>query len=546
MLYIELLQRMSLIALSAYLFTRMKTFKNIIQCNTNKKDKLLMILFFSFLSMIGNYLGIAIVDNALANIRPIGVIISGYIGGPIVGTVVALIAGWHRYTFGGFTALACAIASFFEAMTGYLFSKKLSNYEFSIRAALYSGVCAEIIQFAIVLLIAKPFEKALLLEKIIILPMVLINTLGVVIFIAILKDVKNDLLNSETAQTFKALRIAKQASYYMKNGFESENVEKFIDEIHNVSNILGIFISNEEEFLGRKNINIEKETLNNWIKLLIESDILKYKLFFENNDIQKKYPIIISPIRVNNKYRGSVGIKIKSKYEIENYFNLCEELSDLLSNEIKIYELNKLAQQAMEANYKALIVQIHPHFLFNSLATIASLCRTNPEKARSLILELSNYFRTTLKRNEDFISLEEELDFLTSYLNIERARFGERLSINIDIEDGLSHIKVPVFILQPLIENAIKHGILPKIEGGTMNLIIKEKEDNILFSVKDDGVGMSENKVKNILLYNNDGIGMKNVNERLKLLYGDKSKLNIKSALNEGTTVYFQIPKERL
>lgn len=136
--------------------------------------------------------------------------------------------------------------------------------------------------------------------------------------------------------------------------------------------------------------------------------------------------------------------------------------------------------------------------------------------------------------------------FLTSYLNIERARFGERLSINIDIEDGLSHIKVPVFILQPLIENAIKHGILPKIEGGTMNLIIKEKEDNILFSVKDDGVGMSENKVKNILLYNNDGIGMKNVNERLKLLYGDKSKLNIKSALNEGTTVYFQIPKERL
>ena len=85
-----------------------------------------MILFFSFLSMIGNYLGIAIVDNALANIRPIGVIISGYIGGPIVGTVVALIAGWHRYTFGGFTALACAIASFFEAMDWIFIFKK--NY----------------------------------------------------------------------------------------------------------------------------------------------------------------------------------------------------------------------------------------------------------------------------------------------------------------------------------------------------------------------------------------------------------------------------------
>lgn len=545
MLYIELLQRMSLIALSAYLFTRMKTFKNIIQCNTNKKDKLLMILFFSFLSMIGNYLGIAIVDNALANIRPIGVITAGYIGGPIVGTIVALIAGWHRYTFGGFTALACAIASFFEAMTGYFFSKKVSNYEFSIKGAFYSGICAEIIQFLMVLLIAKPFEKALMLEKIIILPMILVNTLGVVIFIAIVKDVKNDLFNSETAQTFKALRIAKQASYYMKTGFKSENVEKFINEIHSVSNILGIFIANEEEFLGKKNINLKKETLNNWINLINECDNLTYKLFFEDNDIKEEYPIIISPIKVNNKYRGSIGIKIKSKYEIKNYFSLCEELSDLLSNEIKIYELNKLAQQGIEANYKALIVQIHPHFLFNSLATIASLCRTDSEKARSLILELSNYFRTTLKRSEDFISLEEELDFLTSYLNIEKARFGERLSINIDVEDGLSHIKVPVFILQPLIENSIKHGILPKIEGGTMELVIREKEDYISFLIKDDGVGMNDHKVKNILSYENCGIGIKNVNERLKLLYGDKSKLNIKSTLNEGTTVYFKIPKER-
>ncbi len=546
MLYIELLQRMSLIALSAYLFTRTKTFKNLIQCNINKKDKLLMIVFFSFLSMIGNYLGIAVVDNALANIRPIGVITAGYIGGPIVGTIVALIAGWHRYTFGGFTALACAIASFFEAMTGYLFSKKPSSYDFSIKGAFYSGICAEIIQFLMVLIIAKPFEKALMLERVILLPMVLVNTLGVVIFIAIVKDVKKDLLNSEIAQTFKALRIAKQGIYYMKAGFKSENVEKFIDEIHAVSNILGIFISNEERFLGRKNIIITEETLSNWIKSINESEDLKSKLFYEDGDIREEHPIIISPIKINNKYRGSVGIKIKSKYEIKNYFSLCEELSDLLSNEIKMYELNKLAQQGMEANYKALRMQIHPHFLFNSLATIASLCRTDSEKARSLILELSNYFRTTLKRNEDFISLEEELNFLTSYLNIEKARFRQRLLINIDVEDELSHIKVPVFILQPLIENAIKHGILPKIEGGTMSLIIREKEEYISFLVKDNGVGMDESKIKNILLYENCGIGVKNVNERLRLLYGDKSKLKIKSTLNEGTTVYFKIPKERL
>jgi len=118
------------------------------------------------------------------------------------------------------------------------------------------------------------------------------------------------------------------------------------------------------------------------------------------------------------------------------------------------------------------------------------------------------------------------------------------LSININVEDELLTIMVPVFILQPLIENAIKHGILPKIKGGKVDLTIREEENYYIFIVEDDGVGIDEERLKNIMFSENSGIGIRNVNERLKLLYGEESGLDIRSKCDEGTTVLFKIPKE--
>lgn len=546
MLYIELLQRMSLVALSAYFFTRIKTFKNLIQGKVSKKDKLIMIIFFSFLSIMGNYLGIAIVDKALANIRPIGVIVAGYIGGPAVGGIVGIIAGYHRYSFGGFTALACAVASFFEGMVGYVMSKRPWKDDLSIKGAFYAGLWAEVTQFIIILIMAKPFEKAIILEKIIFLPMTIVNTLGVVIFIAIVKDVKNDLLNSEAVQAHKALRIAKKATFYMKSGFLKENVEKFIDAIYDVANVKGVFITNEKYVLGIKNINLNNDDIQKSVESIRRNKSRNANLIYEESDIWHEKPIVIHSILINDKYRGAIGIKVKSRYEIRNYFNLCEELSAIIADEIEMHELNKLAEEGIQASYKALREQIHPHFLFNSLATIASLCRTDSEKARELILELSNYFRTTLKRKEDFISLEEELEFLISYLKIEESRFGDRLVINIEIGKELDEVKVPVFILQPIVENAIKHGILPKIQGGSIDILINEKDNYIIFEVIDNGVGIEEDKINNILLYETSGIGIRNVNERLRLLYGEDSLLRIESILGKGTKVCFKIPKEKV
>ncbi len=544
MLFVELMQRMSLVAMAAYVFTRIKTFNSFFQNGISYRDKISIVIFFSFLAIMGNYLGIPIIDNALVNTRPIGVITAGYIGGPAIGALVGFIAGLHRYTLGGVTALACALASVAEGLIGSFFARKLKTGDFKIRQAICASIFAELTQYLIILIVGKPFNIAVEVVKVIFIPMLFVNTVGVAIFVAIIKESKIYLQNYKAEETLKTLRIAKKATYHMKLGFTKENIEKFINEIQGVANVIGVFFVNEKNTIIMNNINVEKEKILKWCSTIGNYSNDHIQLHYEYKDKLREYPIFINTVKVNNKCRGYFGIKVKSQYDIKNCFDLCEELSSILSNELEIYELNKLAKQGVEANYRALIQQIHPHFLFNSLTTIASLCRTNPEKARFLILELSNYFRTTLKRKEDFASLEKELEFLTSYLNIEKARFGERLSININVEDELLTIMVPVFILQPLIENAIKHGILPKIKGGKVDLTIREEENYYVFIVEDDGVGIDEERLKNIMFSENSGIGIRNVNERLKLLYGEESGLDIRSKCDEGTTVLFKIPKE--
>ena len=139
--------------------------------------------------------------------------------------------------------------------------------------------------------------------------------------------------------------------------------------------------------------------------------------------------------------------------------------------------------------------------------------------------------------------MKEEIEFLESYLAIEKARFGERLNVDINIPEELLDVKVPVFVLQPIIENSMRHGILIKPQGGVVTITAIDEKDKIKFVIKDTGVGMDENTL-NYVVKNWPGIGLSNVNKRLKLLYGEKNFIHIKSKLNEGTKVMFYIPKE--
>lgn len=195
----------------------------------------------------------------------------------------------------------------------------------------------------------------------------------------------------------------------------------------------------------------------------------------------------------------------------------------------------------MQARVDALVSQINPHFLFNTLNTVSSLIRFDPDTARTVLLKLSNILRRRLKTQVHFVPLKQELDFVDDYLDIEVVRFGpDKLHIRKEIEPGTLGVLVPSMILQPLVENAIRHGIAPKVEGGTIILRASRNNGKLNVEVIDDGVGIPERKRGEVF---ESGIGISNVRERLKVLYGQLFSMSIDSQPGQGTTLRFEIPE---
>ena len=215
---------------------------------------------------------------------------------------------------------------------------------------------------------------------------------------------------------------------------------------------------------------------------------------------------------------------------------------------IKIWNSNrnekKLEQQQLrlnEARLAALSRQINPHFLFNTLNSVASLIRSDPEQARNVVYKLSKILRRLLRQQENLTALGEELSFVDDYLAIEMVRFGEKLRFVKDIDPATLDSLVPSMLLQPLVENSIRHGLSSKVDGGTVRIRSRMVGRRLQILVEDDGVGIPEAKLATLF---EQGIGVSNVNERLKVLFGDDYKMWIDSRLGEGTSTGIEIPEQ--
>lgn len=206
-------------------------------------------------------------------------------------------------------------------------------------------------------------------------------------------------------------------------------------------------------------------------------------------------------------------------------------------NERKLEEQRRLL---IEARLQALTSQINPHFLFNTLNSVSSLIRTDPAQARAMVLKLSNILRRLLRKHENFSALREELSFIEDYLSIEVVRFGEKLRFEKDVENETLDMLVPSMLLQPLIENCVKHGLSGKVEGGTIKLRARRANSRLHVTVEDDGVGIPEAKLANLL---EQGIGVSNVNERLKVLFENDYRVWIDSHPGRGTRIEIEFPE---
>ncbi|MFC4598065.1 sensor histidine kinase [Cohnella hongkongensis] len=199
--------------------------------------------------------------------------------------------------------------------------------------------------------------------------------------------------------------------------------------------------------------------------------------------------------------------------------------------------------EAKDAEIAFLRSQIQPHFLYNALNSIAALCVEDPRQAEKLTLDLSQYFRIGLnfKQMDTFTTLENELELTKAYLNIEKVRFGDRLAIEYNIDANPNHL-IPPLVLQPLVENAIKHGLMSNERGGTVTISILEHDDKLQFAVEDNGYGMSVAKQQEVFGSGSErtGIGLRNISRRIKLLYD--SSLQVNSTVGIGTKVSFELP----
>ena len=254
---------------------------------------------------------------------------------------------------------------------------------------------------------------------------------------------------------------------------------------------------------------------------------------------------IVVPLQVRDQPVGTLKFYYTtSKLLNETQITLVEGLAKLLSTQLELSELERQTELACRMELKALQSQINPHFLFNTINTIAALIRTDPPRARELLREFAAFYRRTLENSDELITLKRELEYTRRYLVFERARFGEdRITVVEDIERGMTGVLVPAFILQPLVENAVQHGVRPdaplhiRIEGRT-------GVDCIEIVVSDDGRGITAEDLPRVLepgFGRGLGIALKNVDDRLKGHFGPGSGLAVESEPGQGTTVTIAI-----
>ena len=535
-------------AIIAFFFIRIDKANIIIKSNAKtKKDIIALSFFFSLLSISGTYIGLNF-NGAILNTRNVGVIAGGILGGPYVAIITGLVAGIHRafVNLGRETAIPCAIATITGGfLTAYVhrFIKSKDKIFFGF----FLACVVENLSMGLILIILKDKILAQNIVANFYVPMVFMNSIGSSVLILLVEDIiqKSELIAGRQAKL--ALEIANKTLPHFR---ETENLSEVCKIIAEDLGAKATVITNKKEIIAGFSFDkdkIKKADIksNNTRKVLKTGETML--VIKEDDEIIEDFldisphikSCIILPLKEKNDISGTLKIFFDTAEKItdKNRY-LMIGLSHLISTQMEISKVENLISLLKYSELKALQSQINPHFLFNVLNTMTSLIRTNPEKAREVTIDLSNYLRYNLDNNVKSVELIKELNQVDTYIKIEKVRFGDKLNILYDVDESLYNFQIPSLIIQPLVENSIKHGILKKRDNGCVKIIIKKIGKDIEVIIEDDGIGIEQTIIDNLDKQIKENIGLKNVHQRLKLLYGEG--LNIKK-LEQGTRIKFKI-----
>lgn len=508
----------------------------------------LLSILFGGIGIVATYTGIP-VEGAIANARAIGVVSGGILGGPIVGALAGLIAGVHRYVIdvGGFTATACAISTILGGVMGGLVSEPIRYAKHRWIWVGLTTVLAELLQMIIILLMARPLENAWALVWLISVPMILFNSLGVVIFVNLFDSIFTE-QNREAAQrTWLALQIANRCLPHMRKGLHNlKGLTKTTEIMLEMSNLSEVAITNTETVLccaakrGEAMFPPGGELPESAKHLIRNADINSVTLERHGSCLTVCAPLT----QQNDSIIGTLLLTTHRTGWLQTAESeFAKGLAQLFSTQLELSQLDYQKALRRKAELAALQSQINPHFLFNALSTISMFCRTKPERAQELLLALSSYFRNTLRTGRSLIPLQEEMQHVRAYIELEKARFEDKLIIREDIPDDLS-CTIPAFTLQPLVENAVKHGAMKQPDGGIVEIFARKDGKDTCITIQDNGKGIPEQIVRSLYegTIDEHSVGLSNVHKRLKSIYGESYGLYIPPNESSGMVV-MRIPE---
>ncbi|WP_051479019.1 histidine kinase [Arthrobacter sp. H5] len=357
-----------------------------------------------------------------------------------------------------------------------------------------------------------------------------------------------DLGSDADRATYATLHTAALASEHLRAGLTPGGASKASRHLRGLLRCDSLLITDTDAVLAWDGTGVMPERVLELVRKVLESgrtQIFRRDQMAAVGADDGATEVVISPIQVDKRVVGTVGAF--APHVNAGLVRAANEVAVWVATQVELAELDSSRTLLMEAEVRALRAQISPHFIYNSLNAIASFINTDPQRARELVVEFADFTRYSFRRHGDFTTVAEELKSIDRYLLLERARFGDRLRVSLQIGPEVLSTVIPFLSLQPLVENAVQHGLDSKDGTGHITIAAHDSGAFAEVTIEDDGVGMDPEHLRSVLAGHTEGVhvGLRNVDSRLRQVYGDNHGLVIDTAPGAGTLITMRIPKSQ-
>lgn len=566
-------ERVGMVVLLAFLLVNVKPFRRLLFHQTISA-KVQLFVIFSLFTILANLTGIEIdrqnhvqstiiltklsPTSSVANARVLAVSSAGIIGGPWVGAAVGLVAGLHRVLQGSVNSSFYIASSVLIGILSGL-AYRGEDRDFSRPALLTPwqgfavGIVMEVIQMIFILLFS---DAGWSLVRFIAGPMVIVNSLGTYVFLSVISTYIKQEQETRAVQTQAVLDLADKTLPYFRTGLNFESAQEVARIIKRYTNFDAISLTTRNEILAHVGAGSDhhvptKKMVTHLSEKAIKTGEVQIahseeQIGCSNPDCPLQAAVVV-PLRVNDKVVGTLKMYYVKSWELTPVeIQLASGLEKIFSSQIALGQAENQAKLVREAEIKALQAQVNPHFFFNAINTIVAMIRKDSDKARELLIQLSLYFRSNLLGvRETQITLQQELDQVNAYLTLELSRFPDRYEIHQEISVN-EQVLLPPFMLQILLENALKHAFNGRMKGNEVWLSVSQVGKRIKVQVEDNGTGIKPEVLaklgkEEVSSESGSGTALQNLNQRLIEIYDERSQLNFTSS-GAGTTVTAYLP----